>query len=311
MKFLKKTSKPISHQRVIATSLLVDISDVVLNVIIAILSGSILIVSQALQGAVDLCASGFLFIGTKRSNRKADTTHPFGYGRELYFWVFLAGLIMIGVTSTTSFYWGLQRVLHPQPIHNVPLAYGVLIISLFTNFYAFSLSFKRLIADKLKVSPIKIFFHSPLIATKTTLLLDLMGTLASFIGIITLIMFSLTGNTQYDGIGAMAVGISLAFFSFFILLDVRKLLIGASADPDIIDAISNSIQSFSQVVSVVDLNVTHIGVEQLFVLAKVNLINELTTDDIELIIDKIKDKIQTDQPDAKYINIEPETPHQI
>jgi len=303
-----KTNKSlISHKRVIAVSFLVDISDVLLNVVIAVISGSVLMLSQALQGAMDLCASGFLFIGAKRASRKADASHPFGYGKELYFWVFLAGLAMIGVTATSSFYWGLQRFLNPHPIENILFVYGTLAIGLITNGYAFSLSLRRLIADKPKDTVLQVFFRSPLIATKTTLLLDLMGTMASLIGIVTLSLYSTTGDLRFDGIGAMAVGVSLAFFSFFILRDVKKLLIGASAPREVKSAISSCIRSFSEVQSIVELKVTYIGIEQLFVLAEVNLKDNLTTDDIEELNDKIREAIQEKVPEARHVHIEPET----
>jgi cation diffusion facilitator family transporter len=308
MKIFRNTTKPISHKRVIAVSFLVDISDVGINVIIAVISGSVTMISQALQGAVDLLASGFLYIGNKLSSRRADASHPYGYGREMYFWVFMAGLVMIGVTSTLSFYWGLQRILHPEPIHNLLFAYGALIISFFTNFYAFSLSYRRLIADKPGDGVFRVFFKSPFIATKTTLLLDFAGSLASVFGLIALVMYSLTGDVRFDGVGAMIVGISLAFFSFFILKDVRKLLIGASASPEVKNSIASCIRSFREVQSIVELKVTHIGIEQLLVLAEIHLKNELTTDDIEKLNDAIRENIHKTVPQARYIHIEPETP---
>jgi len=298
----------ISHKRVIAVSFLVDISDVVVNIIVAALSGSVTMLSQALQGAIDLLASGFLYVGAQLSSRKADASHPFGYGREIYFWAFLSGLFMIGVTATFSFYWGLQRFLQPEAITNLWLAYITLGVSLITNGYAFSLSYRRLVADKPNAAILRIFFQSPLIATKTTLLLDLMGTLASAFGLIALFIYRVSGDARFDGVGAMTVGVSLAFFSFFILRDVRKLITGVSAPAAMKRKISAVIRSFPEVRRIVELEVTHIGIEQLLIVAEIHLKNALTTDDIEQLNDDISKAIRKKVPEARYIHIEPETP---
>ncbi len=104
-----KAEQKITSKRVIVTSFMVDLSDVVLSFIITILSGSVVMLTQVLEGVSDLAASGLLMIGFNRSLQKEDKTHPFGYGKEIYFWSFLAAIIMFGLTSTLSFYFGWQR----------------------------------------------------------------------------------------------------------------------------------------------------------------------------------------------------------
>ena len=84
----------LSDVRVVATSALVSVSDVVLNLAVALLTGSVVMLSQALQGLSDLVTSGMLYIGVKRSAREADERFQFGYGRELFFWVLIASIIM-------------------------------------------------------------------------------------------------------------------------------------------------------------------------------------------------------------------------
>lgn len=106
-----KRTKSISLERVVFTSFLVDVSDVAINVTVALFSGSVTMLSQALEGGADLLSSGLILIGVKSSKRPADKRHPYGYGRELYFWTFLSGLATFGVTATLSFYLGLRRYL--------------------------------------------------------------------------------------------------------------------------------------------------------------------------------------------------------
>src|SRR3989344_6603198 len=213
-----KLEKKITARRVIITSFLVDLLDIVLNFSVAIVSGSVIMITRVLEAIADLTASGFLLIGLRRSMRKEDKAHPFGYGREIYFWTLLSALVMFGLTSTLSFYFGWLRFNNPEIIHKINLALLVLIITFFTNFYAFFLSFRRLLRRRPAKHIIQIFYRSSLVETKTTFILDLMGTTASFLGMIALGIYVLTGDLRLDGIGAMAIGVSLGFSSIFLLL---------------------------------------------------------------------------------------------
>ena len=85
--------KRVSARQVVLTSFVVDLSDVILNCIITIMSGSVVMLSQAIQGAADLLTSGFLLLGLQRSKRRANRDNRFGYGRELYFWSFLSASV--------------------------------------------------------------------------------------------------------------------------------------------------------------------------------------------------------------------------
>lgn len=305
-KLKKGTRVPI--EKVVSTSFVVDISDVLINTFVAAISGSIVMFSQALEGAADLLASGLLLIGVKRAQLPSDKKHPFGHGREVYFWTFLSGLATFGLTATLSFYLGLQRFLKPQPIENIHLAFLALIISIFSNGYSFSLSFRRLLGKRGILQIAEVFKHSALIETKTTFVLDLMGVVASILGLIALFTYGLAGDLRFDGVGAMAIGISLAFFAFIILRGAKELLVGQSASPETEEKIKKAVLAYAQVQKVLDLRTLLIGPDRLLVNLEVHLKDELTTDEIEALIDKIERKIKKEVPAARHIQIELETP---
>lgn len=303
-----KLMPAISAKRVIATSFLVDISDFLLSIVIVITSGSVIMLSQALEGAADLLSSGLLLYGHGRSNRPADKTHPFGYGKELYFWTLISAMIMFGLTATLSFYYGWHRFHHPRHINNIGLAYAGLIVTAATNFYSFSLSFRRLIGKRNINQISKIILKSNLIETKTTLVLDLMGTLASVLGLISLLFYSLTNNFRFDGLGAMLIGVVLAFLAATIIIEIKDLVIGVSASEQTQEKIKQAVLSVSQVNKVLDLRTMIIGNNKILVNIEVNLEDKLTTNEIEVLVDKIKNEIQKDVPRASHIQIELESP---
>src|SRR5665213_2816533 len=100
----RKKEDKVSAKKVLLTSFEVDFLDVALSLIAVILSVSVVMLTQVLEGVTDLTSSGFLLIGLYRSKQKEDRAHPFGYGREIYVWTLLSCLIMFGITATLSFY---------------------------------------------------------------------------------------------------------------------------------------------------------------------------------------------------------------
>ncbi|HYM64905.1 MAG TPA: cation diffusion facilitator family transporter [Candidatus Sulfotelmatobacter sp.] len=297
----------ISSRKVILTSFIIDVSDLILNFSVAILSGSVVMFTQVLEALSDLASSGFLLIGFQRSQHKEDKTHPFGYGREIYFWSLLAALIMFGLTSTLSFYFGWQRFFNPGKIKDINIAIFVLVLTFFTNGYAFLLSFMRLLRKRPFKLIFRIFYRSSLVETKTTFILDLMGTCASLLGTLALVIYVLTGDRRFDGLGAMVIGIFLAIFSFFLVLGIRDLLIGKSASQETELRIKKATLEIEEVDDILDIKTLHLGSERLLVNLFVHINSRLGAFEIEKLTDKIKDRIQAEVPSAKYIQVELDT----
>lgn len=298
----------ISSKKVILTSFAVDLLDVVLNFSVAILSGSVVMLTQVLEGAADLASSGFLIIGFSRSGQKENKDHPFGYGTEIYFWSLLSALVMFGLTSTLSFYFGWQRFFNPEPLKDVSLALVILVITFFTNGYAFLLSYFRLLRHRPWKHIVRIFYSSSLVETKTTFILDLMGTLASLVGTGALGIYVLTGDQRFDGLGAMVIGIVLAIFSLFLVLGIRDLLIGKSASEETELRIIKAALLIEEVEEVLDIKTLHLGSEKLLVNLFVHMKSKLSTRELEKLMDKIEDSVRNEVPSAKYIQVELETP---
>ncbi len=301
---MENTEKRISAKRIILTSFIVDLLDVLLNLFVAIISGSVVMLTQVLKGFADLSASGFLLIGLKRSMRKEDKTHPFGYGREIYFWTLLSALIMFGITSTASFYLGYRRFLEPVAVNDVNLALLILAITLTTNLYAFLLSYRRLLRGRSFLNIIKIFYSSSLVETKTTFTLDLMGSVASFLGFIALGIYALTGDGRLDGIGAMVIGVNLAVLSVFLVLGIKDMLVGRSASEETQNKIRTAALSVDNVKRVTDLKTLHIGSEKLLVSLNADIIGRLKKKEIAETIGEIELKIKEAIPTAKYVFVE-------
>ncbi len=302
-----KNEQPLSLKRVILTSFLVDILDLLTSVIVAWLSGSVVMLTQALEGLTDLVSSGVLVLGLRRSLRKEDRMHPFGYGREIYFWTLISALVMLGSSAVLSIYFGYQRFIHPHAIEDMPYALGVLLITIFTNGYAFMLSYKRLVKHRPARNIIQIFYLSSLVEIKTTFILDLMGTCASFLGIVALGLYVITGDSRYDGLGAMIIGTMLIAFGILLIEGIRDLLVGRSAPAHIEAKIKEGALKVPEVDDVLGIKTVHMGSERLLVALDVHMKSNLRTRELEELMDEIKDEVRAAVPSVKYIQVELET----
>ncbi len=281
--------------------------DVVTSFITVVISGSVVMMAQVLEGLADLATSGFLLIGLARSRKPSDKKHPFGYGRELYFWTMLSSILIFGVASTLSIYFGFIRLINPLPVSNIYLAFAVLGLTVITNGYALSLSTRRLLRGRSIFKIREIFTHSSLIETKTAFVLDLTGTLASIFGFVALAFYYISGDMLFDGLGAMAIGVLLVIFGVILLIPLRELIIGQSASEEVEGRIRKAALNQPEVKKVLDLKTLHIGSERLLVSAEVNLKSDLTTKRIEGIMDKIKENIKREVPQVKHVQVEVET----
>lgn len=294
----------VSSKRVVITSFLVDLSDVFLNLLVAVASGSVIMISQTLQGASDLITSGLLVLGVSRSKRRPDRRHRFGYGREIYFWTLMSGVSMLVVSALISMYLGWQRVLHPEPIAHLPFAVAVLVIGLATNSYAFWLSTRRLTQDQPARPLVFSFIYSELVETKATTILDLMGSAAAIFGLLAYGVYALTGDARFDGIGAVVVGMVTAFFAIFLLFEVKDFLIGRSISPELETEIRAAALEHAAVTAVVRLHSMHFGSEELFVNLDINVVDGKTTNEIEELIGDLKTQIKRTVPTVKHLQIE-------
>lgn len=204
-------TKEISASRVVVTSFLVDVLDIALNLVVMIMTGSVVMLAELFQGVADMLSSSFLLVSLARPKR------------EIYFWTLLSALCMLLLASSLSFYFGLQRLLNPEDVQDIFLAYTALAIAGLSNGYAFYISVKRLLKGRPPVKIFQIFATSSDLVTKNTFVLDLMGMSAALVGFVALILYQLSGENRFDALGAMGIGFVLALLSADLIVDIYRL----------------------------------------------------------------------------------------
>lgn len=300
----------ISGLRAVATSALVDLSDVVLNFIVALISGSTVMLAQALQGLSDLVTSSLLLLGVSQSRREADKRYQFGYGREIFFWVLISGMLMFLGTGAYSVYLGYKQVSDPAEVSNTYLALAMLVFGFITNSYAFLVSLKRNNQVRAKKSWWRHLTSSSIVETKATFLTNFLGSVSAALGILAIGLTILTSSAIFDGLGSIAVGIIMMIGSFTLIRDVRSLIVGKAVDEETTSKIVAAAESVKEVKRVLDLRTMYLGSEKMLAIIEVHLQDDLTTDQIEKITDRVKKVIYTEIPAMHRVQVELETPDQ-
>ena len=303
--------KKITAKKVILTSILVDASDVVLNTAVAILTGSVVMLAQLLEGVSDLLSSFLLYLGLRSSEIQPSRRHPFGQGKEIYFWSLISAFVMATLAAGLSFYFGYQRFLNPEPVKNIYLTFAVLSLGLVFNGYAFSLSFRRILGKRDIRKIFALFFQTHLVATKNAFVLDLMGTVAAIIGLISLGLYQTTGILHFDAMGAMAIGMVLAFLAVTLVAGIKNFIVGRSAPPGVEEEIRKIVLEEPEVEEVLDLKTMLVGGDNMLVNLEVHVRGSLTVDEAEVLIDRIKERLVKEVETIQHVQIELETPDKL
>jgi cation diffusion facilitator family transporter len=293
-----------SAKRAIVTSFLVDLGDIGLNVTAMVITGSVVLLAEALEGGSDLVASGLLYIGLRISQKRANQKHPFGFGKALFSWTLLSAFVMLVFGAGLSFYFGLQRFLEPQDIKHLEIAYGTLCISIATNGYGVSVSARRLL-DGHPLRELKsILINSAKVETKNTFILDLTGTSAALIGLASLIVYQVTGIHKLDGLGSMLMGVTIAICSVALIWGVKEFVAGKRASAEIEKQIRDAALEMTQINHISELATMYMGTKHLLLHMDIEVNGAITAEEISEIVAELKKRIKKAVPIVSTIQIE-------
>jgi cation diffusion facilitator family transporter len=289
--------KKITVERVLITTILIDVGDLIMLGATSLITGSILMFAQLLQGIANVTLDSFLLIGLKQSKRRKDTKHPLGYGRALYVWALFSTLIMFVIVSTLAIYVGWRRFVQPEEISNVFFAFGILAVSLCTNGYGVFLSTKRLTGGarfgSMGLKKMwKKYFSSTYVETKAAFITDFSGTLGAIVGLTAFLLFKFTGDLRFDGLGAIAIGVIEALLAFSLLRNVQELLIGKGVTKEVDHHIKSAALAVPGVEEVTELIAERMGLERLVVDIDVRVTRGLDTRAIQGLVQAVKEHPQ-------------------
>lgn len=271
-----------------------------------VFTGSASMLAEAIHSAADTTNQGLLMLGRRKANKPATPEHPFGYGRERFFWSFVVALVIFSFGSMFALFEGVEKLKEPHELEAVGWAIGILLFAIVLELY----SFKTAIAESQHYKGDNswwAFIRHSKVPELPVLLLEDFGALVGLVfALAGVAAAEITGNPRFDAVGSIAIGVLLAFIAVVLVVEMKSLLIGESATKQQRDAIEAAINGHAQTAKLIHMRTEHLGPEELLVGAKIEFADHMDAPALAKAIDSVELAIRTAVPDARVIYIEPD-----
>ena len=246
-----------------------------------------------------------LLLGRNRARRDRTEEHPFGFGRERYFYAFVVAVVLFTVGALFSIYEGIHKITHPEPVHSPVVAFAVLAIAIALE--SFRCARRCGIEEQRHGDSWPAFIRHAKAPDLPAILLEdvaaLAGLLLAAAGVgLTVI----TGNDVWDGAGSLAIGLLLGCVAVILAVEMKSLLIGESASIEVERDIVTALEAGPEVECVIHLRTTHLGPETLLVAAKIAVRPCDRAEQVTAGIDAAERRVRAAVPIAKVIYLEPD-----
>ena len=269
-------------------------------------TGSSSMLAEGVHSVADSGNQGLLLLGGKRAKKAATDEHPFGYGRERYFWSFVVALVLFSLGCLFAIYEGLHKLEHPEPIDSPEWAFGILGFAILAEAF----SFRTAVVETRKIKGPASYWQFIRRAKAPELPVVLLEDLGALVGLV-LAMAGITASVitddgRWDGYGSIAIGILLGIIAVILVIEMKSLLIGEGASRKDVEAIRAAIEIDPDVMRIIHLRTEHLGPEEMLVGTKVEFMHELTVAEVAGAIDRVERSIRAGVPAARIIFVEPD-----
>jgi cation diffusion facilitator family transporter len=295
-----------SRNLVIYAALLGNLAIAVTKFIAAWITGSSAMFSEGIHSLVDTGNQALLLYGLYRARRPPDERFPFGYGKEIYFWSFVVAILIFAVGSGVSFYEGAHRLAAPEPITRPEVNFIVLGLAILFEGAAWWLALREFKRVKGPWGYLEAVQRGKDPSLFVVLFEDSAALLGLFTALIAVALATATGDTFWDGLASIIIGLILGATAVWLALETKGLLIGESANRRVVEGIRRLTQRHPQIRHVNEVLTMHVGPEFVLVNLSVEFQDQIRTGDIERTIARLDTEIKRKFPEVKRVFIEAE-----
>ena len=270
-----------------------------------LITGSSSMLAESVHSLADTSNQGLLLLGQKTSQRKATRTHPFGFGRDRYFYSFIVALMLFTLGSVFALWEGVHKISEPEALKTPLVAVGILVVAIGLECYSFYTAIQE--SKKIKGDAgWWAFIRQAKTPELPVVLLEDAGALLGLIFALAGVGLSvITGDPVWDGIGTLTIGVLLGVIAIILIIEMKSLLIGEGASEADLDVIVDELAA-GKVERVIHIRTLYIGPDEMLVAAKLALVPGLETADIAQAIDDAEARVRAKVPTAKLIYLEPD-----
>lgn len=273
--------------------------------IAAFFTGSSAMLAEALHSFADCANQVLLLIGMQQAKKLPTPDHPMGYGRVVYFWSMMVGVLLFSLGGLFSVWHGAQSLMHPEPVKYLLPSLGVLLLAVVLEGISLRGALEALAAERGDKSLWRWFRE-----TRQSELLIITGEdVAALIGLslafIALALTGITGNPVFDALGSMAVGLLLIGVSFAVTTEIKSLITGESASPEMRTAIAEFVAAQPEIAQVVNIMTFQLG-NEIAVAVKAKMAPMPSADALVSAIDEVEERMQAHFPTLRWSFFEPD-----
>jgi cation diffusion facilitator family transporter len=269
-------------------------------------TGSASMMAEGVHSIADSGNQGLLILGRSRSRRAETSRHPFGYGRERFFYAFVVAVVLFTVGALFSLYEGWHKIADPHDIDDPVWAFAVLGLGILLEGFSFRTAVKESNLTRGDQSWVSYIRRARAPELPVVLLEDFAALLGLVVALVCVALAVITGNGVFDGVGSITIGLLLGVVAVVLAVETKSMLIGESAVAEVEQKIVAELESVEEVDRVIHLRTLHIGPEELLVAAKIAVTHDDTAAEVARGIDAAESRIREAVPEARHIYIEPD-----
>jgi cation diffusion facilitator family transporter len=269
------------------------------------ITGASSMLAEAVHSVADTSNQGLLLLGQKTSQRKATKEHPFGFGRDRYFYSFIVALMLFSLGSAFAIYEGIHKLQHPEPLTTPIVDVIILVVAIALEGYSFRTAIVESRKIKGDVSWWGFIRQSRTPELPVVLLEDAGALLGLVFALFGIGLAVITGDPFWDGVGTLMIGALLGVIAVILIVEMKSLLIGEGATPKELDAISEAVAG-GRVRRLIHIRTQYLGPDELLVAAKIALEPGLPLTEVASEIDAAEVRVREAVPAARLIYLEPD-----
>ena len=271
------------------------------------ITGAASMLAEAVHSVADTSNQGLLLLGAARATKGQTDTHPFGHGRERYFWGFVVALVIFSLGSIFAFVEGVQKLLHPHELESVAVAVVILLVAIALEASSFRTAVKESREQKEQAGSWWRFIRRAKVPELPVVLLEDAGALVGLVlALVGVVLAHVTDNPRFDALGSMGIGVLLGVIAVILVIEMKSLLIGEGATAAQEAAIRDAIVSGDKVSRLIHVRTQYLGPNELLVGAKVEFDRQLGFEELADAINGVEARIREAVPAVGLIYVEPD-----
>lgn len=285
----------------IVVAIIVNVLIAACKVVAAVVTSSSAMLSEAIHSGVDALNEALLFVGVSRAKKKADESHPLGYGQELYFWTLIVAVVIFGAGGSVSIFEGITRLLEPHPVEHAVWSYAVLGASLLLEAVSWIVAYRALRKHAGRASTWRVIRESKDPTVFTVLLEDSAALLGLFIALAG--TFAQERGALYaDGVASIGIGAVLCCVAFIVIRESRGLLVGESVAAPVRDGIRRILTEESAIGRIDKIVTLHLGPDSVLLILSLRFAHRPDAE-VAQAMERIRERIPREFPIIKTLTL--------